>query len=135
MLAVGSGHIINVASFPAGIMGTPLAAAYCASKHGVAGLSESLAAEVAPAGVRVDVLFPGLIKTPMGAGTLLAQRFGVPLPASRVADFVVFLATQCADVAMPAARRTGYPVLRALRDPALPDGATNTPEGDAHDRP
>jgi NAD(P)-dependent dehydrogenase (short-subunit alcohol dehydrogenase family) len=120
MLAAGSGHIINVASFPAGIAGTPLAAAYCASKHGLVGLSESLAAEVAPVGVRVDILFPGLIETPMGAGTLLARRFGIPLPASRVADFVVFLAAQGADVHMPAAWRTGYPVLRALRDPALP---------------
>jgi NAD(P)-dependent dehydrogenase (short-subunit alcohol dehydrogenase family) len=118
MLAAGSGHIVNVASFPAGVGGTPLAAAYCASKHGVAGLSEALAAEVAPAGVRVDVLFPGLLATPMAAGPLLARRFGVPLPTSLVADFVVFLATQPADVRMPTTCATGYPALRRLADTA-----------------
>src|SRR4051812_2513037 len=57
-----SGHIINVAS-AAGFGGMAMMAPYCVSKSGVMSLSESLAAELASAGVGVTVLCPTFIKT------------------------------------------------------------------------
>lgn len=61
------GSIINTASV-AGISGTYGAAAYCASKHGVIGLTRSAAQEYGKFGVRINALCPGLIETPMTVG-------------------------------------------------------------------
>lgn len=57
-----SGHIINLSSM-AGFKGWPGSAAYSASKFAVEGLSESLAAEVAPFGIHVTLLEPGYFRT------------------------------------------------------------------------
>jgi NAD(P)-dependent dehydrogenase (short-subunit alcohol dehydrogenase family) len=64
MVEQGSGHIVNTASM-AGIAPTPGATAYAATKHGVVGLSTSLRGEGAALGVRVSVVCPGLIDTPL----------------------------------------------------------------------
>jgi NAD(P)-dependent dehydrogenase (short-subunit alcohol dehydrogenase family) len=59
----GSGHILNFSSI-AGIMGNfPGWGIYCATKFAVEGLSESLAAEVAPFGVKVTLVEPGYFRT------------------------------------------------------------------------
>ena len=58
------GNIVNMAS-AAGLVGIPFNAAYCASKHGVVGLTRSLALEFANAGVRVNAVCPTGVKTPM----------------------------------------------------------------------
>ena len=63
MLRQGFGHIVNTASM-AGLLPTPLVVGYGATKHAVVGLSTSLRVEAAPAGVRVSVLCPGVIRTP-----------------------------------------------------------------------
>ncbi len=60
----GFGHIINTASM-AGLGPMPMAVSYCASKHAVVGLSQSLRIEAAEFGVRVSVLCPGAIRTPI----------------------------------------------------------------------
>ena len=60
----GSGHIVNTAS-AAGLAPTPGMTAYSASKHAVVGLSLSLRTEAEMYGVRVSVVCPGLIDTPM----------------------------------------------------------------------
>ncbi len=64
MLAQGSGAVVNTGSLSSerGLPGTP---AYNAAKHAVLGLTRSAAAEVAPAGVRVNAVLPGMIDTPM----------------------------------------------------------------------
>jgi short-subunit dehydrogenase len=62
MLERRAGHIINVASM-AGLLPFPTVAPYCASKFAVVGLSESLAAELAPQGVRVSLVCPGAVRT------------------------------------------------------------------------
>lgn len=64
MLAAGSGAIVNVASV-AGLLGIADRAAYNASKHGLIGLTRTLAAEWGGRGVRVNAVCPGWVKTEM----------------------------------------------------------------------
>ena len=64
MLARGWGRIINIASI-AGKTGAPYIAAYAASKHGVLGLTRSVALEVAAKGVTVNAICPGYVDTDM----------------------------------------------------------------------
>lgn len=62
MLKRKSGRIVNVAS-TAGQVGYPYVAAYCASKHGVIGMTRALALEVATQGVTVNAVCPGYTET------------------------------------------------------------------------
>ncbi len=64
MMKQGTGAIVNTASV-AGITGTPLMPAYCASKHAVIGLTKVASGEVARAGVRVNCVCPGPVATRM----------------------------------------------------------------------
>jgi len=64
MLAAGRGSIVNVASV-AGLAGVAERAAYNASKHGLIGLTRTLAAEWGGRGVRVNAVCPGWVKTEM----------------------------------------------------------------------
>ncbi len=66
MLDAGTGSIINVASV-AGLLGISDRAAYNASKHGLIGLTRTLAAEWGGRGVRVNAVCPGWVKTEMDA--------------------------------------------------------------------
>lgn len=62
MVKVGQGRIVNVAS-TAGLTGYPYVAAYCSAKHGLIGLTRSLAREVARSGVTVNAVCPGYTDT------------------------------------------------------------------------
>lgn len=62
MLEQGWGRIVNVAS-TAGLAGYRYAAAYCAAKHGVVGMTRALALEVATKGVTVNAVCPGFTDT------------------------------------------------------------------------
>jgi NAD(P)-dependent dehydrogenase (short-subunit alcohol dehydrogenase family) len=65
MLAAGrGGAIVNVGSVNS-FLGFPAGSAYVASKHGQIGLTTSVSAELAPQGIRVNLVCPGFIDTPM----------------------------------------------------------------------
>ena len=101
MQAQGGGAIVNTASI-AGLVGLPTSSAYVAAKHGVIGLTKTAAIEYAEAGIRVNAVCPGYIKTPMTTevmqrrgAAILAQtpmrRMGEP---EEIAEMVVWL---CSD--------------------------------------
>ena len=73
MLDAGRGCIVNVASI-AGLVGVADRAAYNASKHGLVGLTRTLAAEWGGRGVRVNAVCPGWVKTEMDSA---AQDKGI----------------------------------------------------------
>lgn len=103
MRAAGFGRIVNVSS-QAALMGSAAHAHYAAAKAGLHGLTFSLAKELGPDGITVNLVVPGRIETPMlaerSAGReeeWLAQtplrRFGRP---EEVAAVVGFLASEAA---------------------------------------
>ncbi|MDX6437499.1 MAG: meso-butanediol dehydrogenase / (S,S)-butanediol dehydrogenase / diacetyl reductase [Gaiellaceae bacterium] len=96
------GVIVNVSSV-GGLIGLARRPAYTAAKHAVIGLTKSLARDLGPAGIRVNALCPGLIRTPLtehyfaedafeeGLRTVVPQgRAGT---AADVADAALFLAS------------------------------------------
>jgi NAD(P)-dependent dehydrogenase (short-subunit alcohol dehydrogenase family) len=106
MVQQGRGAIVNNASI-AGLVGFPGMPAYVASKHGVVGLTRTAALETARLGVRVNVVCPGVIRTPMidrftGQDKEVEKQFENQEPIGRlgepheVADAVIFL---CSDAA------------------------------------
>jgi 3-hydroxybutyrate dehydrogenase len=64
MKAKGWGRIINVASALA-LVGLPAMSAYAAAKHGIAGLTKTVALEVAEQGITVNAICPGYVRTPL----------------------------------------------------------------------
>ena len=76
MLEAREGRIVNVAS-TAGLKGYSRTAAYCATKHGLIGLTRALAAETAKAGITVNAVCPGYTDTDMAGQaieSLMANR-------------------------------------------------------------
>jgi NAD(P)-dependent dehydrogenase (short-subunit alcohol dehydrogenase family) len=67
MVPRGTGHIVNMASI-AGRSGFPFLATYCATKHGVVGLSEAARVELRGTGVEVSVVMPSVVKTELATG-------------------------------------------------------------------
>jgi len=90
LLESGGGAIVNAASV-AGLVGQPGASAYCASKHGVIGLTRSVALEYAAKGIRINAICPGPVRTAMMERLTadipgLAQQLAQDCPAGRLAE-------------------------------------------------
>lgn len=100
MIAHGGGAIVNTASTN-GLVAEPHLAHYNASKGGLVMLTRSMALDLAPYGIRVNAVAPGVIYTPLIAHILDAQPTGhfggVPLgrvgKAEEIASCIVFLAS------------------------------------------
>ena len=103
MARAGGGSIVNISSM-AGMSGARGTAAYSSSKWGLRGLTKTAAIELAPDGIRVNTVLPGVIGTDMltstgrtreefeqkWEGRLLVPRLGT---SEDVAELVVFLAS------------------------------------------
>lgn len=103
MISRRSGAIVNVASV-AGQHASPGQSNYAASKGGLLAMTKTLAAEMAPYGIRVNAVVPGLLSAGMAARldhrVLDAKKKQIPLgrlgEASEVAEVAVFLASDAA---------------------------------------
>ncbi|MFQ5426478.1 MAG: SDR family NAD(P)-dependent oxidoreductase, partial [Gaiellales bacterium] len=85
------GSIVNVASITGALVGMPGRAPYAASKAGIVGLSRVLAIEWAGRGVRVNVVAPGPVRTPMVEqairdGIVDERAITARTPAARIAE-------------------------------------------------
>jgi 3-oxoacyl-[acyl-carrier protein] reductase len=92
MIKQRGGQILNISS-TSGRQGFAFASAYSASKFGVIGLSESLADEVRTYGIKVQVLCPGAVSTPLWDQNVSIQAPEHALPPERVADLIAYLVT------------------------------------------
>nr|WP_319483828.1 SDR family oxidoreductase [uncultured Cohaesibacter sp.] len=100
-----SGQVINVSSVY-GHISVATGAVYCATKHAVRSLSESLRKEVKPYDIRVTVISPGAVNTELtqhisepGLGDAVRDIVGqIGVPASTMADMVSFAISQPANV-------------------------------------
>jgi 3-oxoacyl-[acyl-carrier protein] reductase len=105
MIERKSGAIINVASIAGRTGGGPGAGAYAAAKGGLIAFSKALARELAPHGVRVNSISPGVIDTPFHevfSTPEMMRNFAAAIPLGRVgaslecARVVAFLASDAA---------------------------------------
>ena len=95
----GGGSIINTCS-TAGLVGGGMPHAYAASKWAVRGMSRAAAHELAPFGIRVNAICPGVINTPMiEGGEAMLDLLAATIPSGKVgqpddvAQLVLFLAS------------------------------------------
>ena len=87
MIAQGSGHIVNTASM-AGLLSAASMGSYAATKHAVVGLSRALRVEARRHGVRVSVLCPGFIRTPILTGGKYGRTNVVGVPIGKMEQMV-----------------------------------------------
>jgi len=88
-MRTAGGGAIAITSSGAGLMGGHQMGAYCATKHGVLGLMKCAAADLAPHGIRVNAVCPGVIDTPIFGGLhgnkqVMEKLLGPAHPIGRV---------------------------------------------------
>ena len=113
MVESGWGRIVNIASTHA-LVASPFKSAYVAAKHGLAGLTKTIALEMAEKNITVNAVAPGYVKTPLVTGQiadtanargiseeeivrdvmLLAQPTRKLITVEQVSELVLFLCTE-----------------------------------------
>lgn len=101
MIEAGHGGTVVMIGSINSVVGNPGASAYCASKGGVLMLGKTLALDWAPFGIRVNIVGPGVVDTPMSAKSLADPEkrakmmektpLGRPAPPSEIASVIAFL--------------------------------------------
>jgi NAD(P)-dependent dehydrogenase (short-subunit alcohol dehydrogenase family) len=104
MIAQRSGSVVNLASW-AGKTGNAFFAGYSASKFAVIGLTQAMAREMAPHGIRVNAICPGIVVDTAMRGSIEAQqrRYGLPETAEREKSIPIGRVSVPDDVARVAA--------------------------------
>lgn len=85
------GRIVNVASVH-GLVASPYKSAYIAAKHGLIGLTKTVALEVAETDITCNAICPGYVRTPLVEGQIEAQAKAHNLPRDRVIKEVILAA-------------------------------------------
>ena len=101
MIQAGHGGTVVMIGSINSVRGNPGASAYCASKGGVLMLGRTLALDWAPLGIRVNIVGPGVVDTPMSARSLAdpvkrarmmeKTPLGRPAPPAEIASVIAFL--------------------------------------------
>ncbi len=129
MLAQGHGHLVNIASSAGLVGGLAGAAPYTTTKHGVVGLSTALRVAGADRGIRVTVVCPGGVDTPIWRGNAYVPDAGpvsdildaVPspelmAPEDLAAEVLRAMARNRSHVVTPASARVGWWLYRGSPD-------------------
>jgi NAD(P)-dependent dehydrogenase (short-subunit alcohol dehydrogenase family) len=118
MRARAQGHIINISSV-GGLLGNPSAGYYNATKFAVEGLSEALAKEVEPLGLRVTVVEPGPFRTDWAGRSLKKPRVAIAAyegtAGARRAQITGYSGKQPGDPS-----RAAQAIIRVVESPAPP---------------
>ncbi|MDP2040202.1 MAG: glucose 1-dehydrogenase [Algoriphagus sp.] len=106
LAAKQGGAIVNIGSVNS-FLGFPTGSAYVSSKHALIGLTSSVSAELAPEGIRVNLVCPGIIDTPMHrrlrgiVGDAVYDEYAIPTVhlrragrAEEIAKTIVFLCSE-----------------------------------------
>ena len=91
MKAHGRGRIVNLASAH-GLVASPFKAAYVAAKHGILGLTKTVALEVATTGITCNAICPGYVKTPLVEGQIADQAKARNMTPEQVLKDVILAA-------------------------------------------
>jgi 3-hydroxybutyrate dehydrogenase len=106
MKAQGRGRIVNLASAH-GLVASPFKSAYVAAKHGVVGLTKTVALEVAPSPITCNAICPGYVLTPIVENQIVDQAKARGISEDRVMKEVIL-------AAQPNKRFVAFPELTGL---------------------
>lgn len=107
------GWIVNVAS-AAGVRGFAGGATYCATKHAVVGLSDALRKELAPKGIGVGLVVPGVVLTDLAAGVRSARGIAPVTPLAAANAIVDGVRDERPEIWVPRSVGRAHRALRLL---------------------
>lgn len=120
MIARKSGHVINVSSV-AGVQAYRGGSLYCASKHAVQAITNSMRKELAPHNIRVTSICPGLVETEFSIVRLgdkdkadNVYKGYTPLVADDIADNILYAASRYEAFCLPLCRSLPSPLCLPL---------------------
>ncbi len=108
--ARGGGHIVNVGSM-AGLQPVAGGVTYCATKFGVAGMTRSLALELAPQGIGVTLVLPSVVNTALAQGVPAGRGVKILEPSDVAAEIVSAIENGDEEITVP---RWGAPMARVV---------------------